>query len=193
MPSPLAHSSLILLARPLLGARRFDDLSRRQRWVLLGLIIFALCVPDVDFLFRIWSTKAVFDHGGMLHSFVMAAVFGVVFAVVGRWVARLPFTHVSLWCLGTGCFVSHLILDALTRGRGPMLFWPLSVERFPVAALFYGAEHSQPLAWRLHLITLATELLFASLVWMAGRWILAFKRSRQVAGGDQITTGECKT
>lgn len=190
MPSPLAHSSLILLTRPLLGARRLDALSHGQRWAMFGLIAFALCAPDLDFLFRIWFSSPLLDHGALLHSFAMAAVFAMVFAGVGRWAVRLPFSYWRLWSVGAGCYVSHLLLDALTRGRGPMLFWPVSYERFPVAALFYGAEHSQPLAWRLHLITLTTELLFAAIVWIAGRWILAFKQSTKSAGADKMATAE---
>ncbi|NIV75262.1 MAG: hypothetical protein GWN37_10615, partial [Gammaproteobacteria bacterium] len=37
------------------------------------------------------------------------------------------------------CYELHVLLDYLTVGRGVMLLWPLSAERFaPPIYLFYG-------------------------------------------------------
>ena len=61
-----------------------------------------------------------------------------------------------------------------------MLLWPFSYERIALPfPLFFGAEHSQPLAWKLHLITLANDLGFAVVVWIVARWLT--KRRRRSA------------
>jgi hypothetical protein len=40
--------------------------------------------------------------------------------------------------------------------------------------LFFGARHSQPFAWKLHLITLSTELIFVAAIW----WLTRTSRHR---------------
>ncbi|MFP4145137.1 MAG: metal-dependent hydrolase [Phycisphaeraceae bacterium] len=170
MPSPIAHSALVLLARPAAGRDRLDRLPRSRRWGLYALVFAALLAPDVDFLLgAIWPAELL-DHGAAMHSLAVAGLFGGGFALAGRLVAGPRLSWPLLWTLGAAAYASHLIMDALTWGGGVMLLWPLSAERVasPVP-LFYGARHSQPWAWRAHLTTLMTE----SLVWMVmlvGLW-----------------------
>ena len=56
-------------------------------------------------------------------------------------------------------------MDFFTIGRGVMVFWPLSLERFasPVP-LFYGLHWSDGYLSERHLITLVTELGFLFLL-----------------------------
>jgi inner membrane protein len=67
-------------------------------------------------------------------------------------------------------------MDWFTKGRGVMLFWPVSSQRIlPPFNLFYGVRHSEGLFTHHHMITLATEsltllpLLAAVWIW-ASRW-----------------------
>jgi membrane-bound metal-dependent hydrolase YbcI (DUF457 family) len=108
-------------------------------------------------------------HGGATHSLCAGLLLGLLFAVVCRirYGPSLPF-GAALY-IGIGCAWSHVLMDMATWGGGVMLLWPFSEERYAVMPLFYGARHSQLHAWRLHLITLTTELLFAGAIWMIAR------------------------
>lgn len=183
MPTPLAHGALALLGRPLLHRRGLAAMSRRQRWSFYGLMLLALWAPDVDFALKLLPDDPMHDHGTMFHSFVAAAVFAPLFALVARGLFRLPMSAGLLAAVGGLCYVAHLLMDACTRGRGVMLLWPFTAERYvtPVP-LFFGAEHSQPWAWRLHLISLATELAFVLGVWLVARWLMRERAALPAAG-----------
>lgn len=172
MPSPLAHGSLVLLARPLLGPERTDRLTRHQRWALYGMVVFALWAPDLDFLFLLLPEHPLLGHGKITHSLAAALLFTPLFVWICRGVWRIDLSMRTLAMLGFACYLSHIVMDYFTAGGGVMFAWPSSTERFasPVP-LFFGAEHSQLLAWRLHLITLVTELAFVAVVWGVAIWI----------------------
>ncbi|MEM7245037.1 MAG: metal-dependent hydrolase [Acidobacteriota bacterium] len=170
MPSPVAHASLILLSSPLLARARFEP-SPRQRWGLLGVTLFALLAPDLDFFLLAFFPKGgLIDHGTFTHSLVAGPVFALGFGLAtGAWL-RLPWRWMAL--VGLACHWSHCLLDAATRGRGVMLLWPFTQERigtpFP---LFYGAQWHDLFAFKQHAITLATELGFAALVAALAWWL----------------------
>ncbi|HEX7009526.1 MAG TPA: metal-dependent hydrolase [Phycisphaeraceae bacterium] len=191
MPSPLAHGSLIFLVPPLLERRsRFASWSTTKRWVLYACLLVALGAPDLDFLLRLALDQPWLDHGGATHSLAATLLFAIFFAVLIRATLKPPMTLATLALLGGACCGSHLLLDFFTRGRGLMLFWPVSTLRwrFPVP-LFYGAEHSHPWAIHLHLITLVTESAFAYAVWLLARRI----RKRQAAQAGPTAASTAKT
>lgn len=168
-----------MIAGPLLQRRARTRLTSQQWWALQAMMLVALLAADVDFALKLLPDAPLNDHGTVVHSLLAAVVAGLLFAAVGRWLVRLP---MSLWTLamaGGLAYASHLAMDAMTRGRGIMLLWPFTEQRYSTPVwIFFGAEHSQLLAWRLHLITLSTELVFALLVWLVARWWLLGRDGR---------------
>ena len=166
MPSPIAHASPLLVVR--VFVQRHEGLARvlagRAAFFYMAAMV-VLWAPDIDFLIRAFVDHPSLQHGGVTHSLFVTAFSGVVFAVVCRvrYGARLPTAPVL--AIGVGCAWAHVLMDMATRGSGVMLLWPFSGERFGTVPLFFGARHSEPAAWRLHLITLASELLFVAVLW----------------------------
>ncbi len=179
MPSPIAHSAMVFLAPALLRSGAWETVSRKRRLAFYAAIVFALCAPDLDFLVIAgFGRSQIVDHGAFTHSLLAGLIFGGLFAACTRLLVKLEW--VRLWAIGSGCYWVHLLLDVATRGGGVMLLWPFSYERIALPVpLFFGAEHSQPLAWKLHLITLANDLGFAVFVWIVARWLT--KRRRRSA------------
>ena len=161
MPSPLAHAGVTLLLRTWDSPSVLRGIGPdRQRCFWVAVLV-AVWWPDIDILLKFISSSGAVDHGGFLHSGIVALFFGLLFATVLRDVLLIRMRYLSLFALGAGGTFSHLLLDMLTRGRGIMFLWPLSEIRVvsPIP-LFYGVRHSQPWAFHLHLVTLVTELLF---------------------------------
>jgi len=169
MPSPIAHSAVALIAWPALHDASAAPPTRWRRLALLGALFFALCAPDLDILIGAATAEDAFaDHGGRVHSLLAGAGFAVAFAVGVRLVVDRPWSR--LWLIGTLAYWSHLVLDACTRGRGVMLLWPLSTNRFRLPfPLFYGVRHSPWGTWRDYSLMLVTELAFVGLVWVLSR------------------------
>jgi hypothetical protein len=182
MPSPVAHGSLILVVRALAGRhtglRQAID-SRSLFFYVAALVI--LWAPDIDFLLRLFVPgRGVWGHGGATHSLVSGLLFGFLFAVACRMYYGPAIPMVAASIVGTACAWSHALMDMATYGRGVSLLWPFLDERFTTVTLFFGARHSQPTAWRLHLITLASELLTIAAVWLLLQF--AARRRRTVTG-----------
>ena len=156
----------------------WDNLARHRRLAFYAAIVFALCAPDLDFLAVLLVGKSrIVDHGAFTHSLLAGLIFGCVFAAGSRLLVKLEV--VRLWAIGCGCYWMHLLMDVATRGGGVMLLWPFSYERIALPIpLFYGAHHSQPLEWKLHLITLANDVGFAALVWIVAWWLTKRRYAR---------------
>jgi hypothetical protein len=138
--------------------------GRRAFFYIAAMVV--LWAPDVDFVIRAFVDHPSLQHGGVTHSLFVTAFSGVVFAAACRikYGPRLP--GACILAVGVGCAWAHVLMDATTWGSsGVMLLWPFSGERYTAVPLFFGARHSQPAAWRLHLITLASELLFVAVLW----------------------------
>jgi len=128
--------------------------------LLLPAAIFLSLLPDADAV----AGVLLGDMGRYHNNFMGSPLFGVLAAVIVAGALRLlagaPF---GFWFgLGLLCYELHVLMDYLTVGRGVMLLWPLSAERFsPPVNLFYGLHWSEGLLSRRHLWTLLTELAFA--------------------------------
>ncbi len=186
MPSPLAHSSLLLAVAPPLRAR-LRALTRGRRWLFQAAVVFALLAPDLDIALGLVLGAGPFKlHGGPTHSLLLAGLFGVVWAVLVRGLvfpprSNPPGDHLGdaalpwgwLWVIGTGAYASHVLMDWLTPGRGVGLWWPINADRVgsPIY-LFVGVEHSNWKDVGHHALTLVTELGFAALMAALG-WALA--------------------
>jgi membrane-bound metal-dependent hydrolase YbcI (DUF457 family) len=187
MPSPIAHSALILLAQPLLPRRALAALSRPQRVLLLAATLFALSAPDSDFLLSaLFPNLLPGGHGTRLHSFLFAIPFAFLFASALRLFLKIPYRN--LYFLGLTCYLSHILLDILTRGRGAMALWPFIDQRIASPyPLFFGLHWSQPLAWKLHLITIANEAVFAALIYLIARRVHRKSRLTSRASAQPAT------
>ncbi|MEX0745168.1 MAG: metal-dependent hydrolase [Phycisphaeraceae bacterium] len=190
MPTPLAHGSLVLFARPLLTRCGLADLPRARRWGFYALVLAALLLPDADFAMLLLPAHPLHQHGTFTHSLAAALLFAPVFALVGRWLLMGRAAWGLLVVLGFTFYSAHVLMDCFTAGRGVMLFWPMSESRFasPVA-LFVGAEHSSPLLWRRHVLTLVNELALIALLWPIGTWLE--RRARR--GGSRMRNPEHET
>lgn len=75
VPSPLAHAGVTLLLRPWASASDLGSVGpdrERRFWMA---VIVAVWWPDIDILFKLSSSSGAIDHGGFLHSGVVAISF----------------------------------------------------------------------------------------------------------------------
>jgi membrane-bound metal-dependent hydrolase YbcI (DUF457 family) len=170
MPSPIAHGAVVLILRAIVARQDRLRLAVRARPAFLyAAAVGTLLAPDIDFLLERVFHYRVLWHGGATHSLVVGILFGLLFVVLCRsWYgAAFPWRAGSL--VGIACAWSHPVMDMATWGRGVRVLWPFSSERYTTVTLFFGAHHAQPYAWKLHLITLVTELLFVAALWWLTR------------------------
>ena len=126
MASPVSHSlvgfALGLAIQPNQG---------RMSWAWLIFVTFAANAPDFDFLpgFAVGDPNRF--HQGGSHSFVSAVLFGLMCGLVA-WMIRRPI--LLMGTTGGSLYLSHLVVDLLTRDRRPPmglpLLWPVSQEYF---------------------------------------------------------------
>jgi inner membrane protein len=132
----------------------------------LALLILALAaslLPDLDAVPGVLSGDFSRFHNNGTHSLVTGLAVSLAAALVFAWRWRtgfsVPFSVVLL------SYEMHVIMDFFTRGRGVMLLWPFSSQRFisPVT-LFAGVRWSEGLYSIHHLWTLAGELVFVLII-----------------------------
>jgi len=166
MPSSIAHCSMVFLLRPLQRRGLLPDALRSHRWVLLGMLLFACAMPDLDFVIG-WLAPGsdLGTHGIGTHSLLSTTV--ASFAMASLWwlMFRKNFGFVLLLLVVASW--SHLLFDMLTyRARGIGLLWPFVDERMRLPwNLFYGFRHGELWWWQAHLVTAVTELAFIGLMW----------------------------
>ena len=169
LPSPIAHATIgylvYRLARrslPAPGSRLVGPLPLLLIWTLS----FAL-LPDVDTFLGLLNRDFGRYHNNGTHSFILGL--GVAFLGASLiWMKRRQdflLGFLVLWL----SYASHVILDFFTiGGRGVMMLWPLSSQRFdsPIK-FFYGVRWSEGIFSLEHLRTLASELVLVLLVGLA--------------------------
>jgi inner membrane protein len=169
MPSPVAHTTVAYLLWRAFGARPLPSLGLDPRRLppLLAATTFLCLLPDLPSIYGLLVGQLARYHNSWEHSLPVALVVALACALIAR--VRPGQQPLRWFWIGLFCYGSHLIMDSLTVGRGVMLLWPFTGERFgsPIR-LFYGLHWSDGwLAWK-HLVTLVTELVFAGLlVWAA--------------------------
>ncbi|NLG71745.1 MAG: metal-dependent hydrolase [Chloroflexi bacterium] len=181
MPSPLAHTTAGYAVYRLLRRRRSD--WEPQVWrlplILLVTLVFSI-LPDFDAVAGILAGDIGRYHNQGTHSLVVGLLVALLFAVL---LARGRMHAFKAWFPPLLLsYELHVLMDVVTLGeRGVMLLWPLSSARFDVPfTLFYGVRWSEGIfAWQ-HLVTLATEALFALLV-LGGLYLL--ERRQNVPSG----------
>lgn len=181
MPSPLAHTTAGYAVYRLLRRRRSD--WEPQVWrlplILLVTLVFSI-LPDFDAVAGILAGDIGRYHNQGTHSLVVGLLVALLFAVL---LARGRMHAFKAWFPPLLLsYELHVLMDVVTLGeRGVMLLWPLSSARFDVPfTLFYGVRWSEGIfAWQ-HLVTLATEAVFALLV-IGGLYLL--ERRQNVPSG----------
>jgi membrane-bound metal-dependent hydrolase YbcI (DUF457 family) len=116
-------------------------------------------------------------HNQWTHSLFVGLLAALAVALA-FWRGRGPFPWAN-WGLLTLAYGLHSLMDAATlHGRGVMLFWPFSPERFhtPVR-LFSGVQWSDGVWASAHLWTLFTEALFAAVILLLTRGWLVWRRA----------------
>lgn len=171
MPSPIAHVTAgyaiyrICRSRSLqqspLGVRR----SLQSLAALVGLSL----LPDLDVIPGVLLGDLNRFHNNLTHSVVAGIVAALAIGSILWLKNRIGFARWFSLALLT--YQLHVVMDFFTRGRGVMLFWPFSVERYePAVKLFYGLQRSNGWLTIDHVWMLLNELTFAGTVLLILYW-----------------------
>ncbi|MGB3562068.1 MAG: metal-dependent hydrolase [Thermoanaerobaculia bacterium] len=164
MPSPIAHTAAAYAVYSVVtpGGRKSTALEAATPVLLAAAVILSL-LPDLSSLAALFGGDLSTVHNNWEHSFMVALL---VALVIGSVVHLRTGRGFSRWFwLAFACYSLHLIMDLFTVGRGVMLLWPFSGERFsPPFKLFYGLHWSDGWLSTRHWWTLLTETAFALVV-----------------------------
>jgi len=171
MPSPIAHITvgcvIYELARTRSGLAR---LSASGQLVGLAVALFFSLMPDLDSVAGILSGDFGRYHNNLTHSLFMGLSITPVAAIVA-YVADRQRT-VQWVLLALVCYELHVLMDFFTVGRGVMIFWPLSPQRWePPIKIFYGLHWSDGWFSHKHLWTLLNETTFAACLVGVAMWM----------------------
>jgi membrane-bound metal-dependent hydrolase YbcI (DUF457 family) len=192
MPSPIAHAAMGYLiyrvsrrmiastpphndgnAAPIPDERSVPVITCRLAGIpvlLLATVGFSL-LPDLDSIPGFILDDLGRFHNNFMHSFFFGAIIALLAGTGIHLYQRQGFWHWFLIALA--CYEMHIIMDYFTGGRGVMLLWPFSMERYssPVA-LFYGLHWSEGLISTSHIWTVLSEAIFAlAIIILPGRWL----------------------
>jgi inner membrane protein len=176
MPSPITHLAagyaVFQVAKKFLPVQvpgKFRHIS--------GLLIFTSILsilPDMDSILGILFNDFGRYHNQGSHSLLVGLFVAILAGGMIRIVRKGSFRE---WFLVAWlAYESHIILDFFTWGRGVMLFWPITLERFksPVL-LFYGLHWSDGLLSLSHIVTLITEIALILVVYFGFRGFQKFQ------------------
>ena len=178
MPSPIAHVAMGYLVYRAFRSRMPEQASRRVG-PLPHLLIAAVGIsllPDADAVPGVLLRDIGRFHNNITHSLIFGSTIAVGIGAVA-WLTRR--TGFKLWfLLALVSYELHILMDFFTRsGRGVMLGWPISPDRFEAPVkLFYGLRWSEGLSSPEHLVTIATEL---GVVALAGMVIYLINRMKR--------------
>ena len=165
MPSPIAHLTAGYAAYALARAYA-PKLTLGRVGPIPGLLLltggFSL-LPDLDAVAGVLLGDFGRFHNNLTHSLFMGLAVALAFGALMRWQRGSGFWY---WVALAGlCYELHIVMDWMTVGRGVMALWPFASQRYQAGnPLFYGLHWSEGLFSPRHLLTAATELVFAVLV-----------------------------
>ncbi len=160
MPSPLAHIAAGYAVYQIynLTYRPTPKTSETANaTVPVTLCIGASLLPDVDAALGLLLGDFGRLHNQGTHSLFVGLAVALAVAGIMQVARRQNAMH---WAALTFiCYALHLFMDSLTTGRGVMLLWPFSTERFlsPVS-LFQGVHWSRGWANAITVGTVMSEL-----------------------------------
>ncbi len=185
MPSPIAHTAagylIYRLYQPQVAQQEGEHRVLMSRLPLLAVTVFLSLLPDMDAVVGLLMGDFGRFHNNLTHSFTFGLLVSMLFGAV-MWMRRvskfMPWFVLSLICYG-----SHVIMDFFTIGRGVMLLWPFSSERFEAPVkLFYGLHWSNGWISISHLWTAVTELILIILVGCAAYVLTRARKSSSSMG-----------
>ncbi len=168
MPSPIAHAAMGYLIYRGFRVHLPREASQRVGPVphlLIAAVVLSL-LPDFDAVPGILTGELGRFHNQFSNSLFVGIGVALSVGVIAWLLKRSNFATWFFFALV--CYEVHVLMDYATVGRGVMLFWPLSSERFesPVK-LFYGLHWSYGWVSASHLLTLVTEIVFIAFVGLA--------------------------
>jgi inner membrane protein len=187
MPSPVAHS----LVGYVIQRTQLDALDEREsfweaRSLISLLITLALSLaPDADSLVGLAAGDLGDYHNTISHSLIVglgvAIIVGLIAEFIGLWAGPSKQSRFGRWfVIALLCYESHVIMDFFAIGRGVMLFWPLSGERFSSPLkLFYGLRWSDGWLSVDHVWTVVSELGLAGFIYFL---VALFSRREALLG-----------
>jgi hypothetical protein len=170
MPSPIAHAAVGAMISKVWPAEHPP--SRRLGGIVPPLLVACVVLsllPDFDAAVGI----VLGDLGRYHNNLAGSPAFGLLVAIAAGGLVRLvdPTAAKRAFLLTVVCYQGHVLMDYFTVGRGVMLLWPFTAQRFaPPIYLFYGLRWSDGLVSPHHLVTLLSELAFLGLLWGGVRW-----------------------
>jgi membrane-bound metal-dependent hydrolase YbcI (DUF457 family) len=178
VPSPLAHGligyAVYRLYRPREKLAPGGSLSRSVLPLAAALGVSLL--PDADAALGLLLGDLGAYHNNIVNSLFVGLAVSLLLASllwIGWGMRFWPWLGLLLLC-----YELHVLADYLTWGRGVMLFWPFTGERFaPPVYLFYGLHWSDGVVSMRHFWTLLTELGFGAL--MLAMMELYFRKGRR--------------
>lgn len=132
--------------------------------LFLVIIMGVSLLPDLDSIAGVLTGDFGRYHNNGTHSLLVGLAVSLLVAGTFWFVKRYDFVFWFVILLAS--YEMHVIMDYFTvGGRGVMLFWPLTLQRFesPVK-LFFGVHWSENPLDPVHLLTLANELVFLLLL-----------------------------
>jgi inner membrane protein len=161
MPSPIAHVAVGYLIKEAYQRSQQTQPNRSmfRRFAILFVFVTLSLLPDLDAVLGILFGNFGRYHNNASHSLIVGLFVALIIGSVAWW--RKRFGFVMWFSFALLCYEMHVIMDFFTVGRGVMLFWPLTSERFisPVL-LFYGLHWSDGWISIKHVWTLVSELGF---------------------------------
>lgn len=170
MPSPIAHLTVgyliyEVLKRDKSASQMPSQMHPHVQWIShpLTVALGSSMLPDMDSVAGIIAGDFGGFHNNASHSLVVGLP--VALATAGLLYLFRRKTLFFWFATVFSAYEMHVIMDYFTVGRGVMLFWPFTDERFQAPiSLFYGLKWSQGWMSSKHLWTLFTELAFAACV-----------------------------
>jgi len=165
MPSPISHMAMGYAIYKLYHTASSPRPEKRHGSLpcLLIVTVWLSLLPDLDIIPGILSGNVNHFHNNISHSLFFGLL--VALGVSGLVWLRQRMQFMYWFLLVLWCYELHVIMDLFTIGRGVMIFWPFSPERYePAVMLFYGLRRSEGLVSIHHAWTLITELGFVLLV-----------------------------
>jgi hypothetical protein len=177
MPSPLAHSAVGYAIATVLIRRHnkngANDLKKNYKFILAAVILSLL--PDFDAGIGILFGDFGRYHNNISHSLAFGLSVSCLIGIIVKVIIKGRFWVGFMTTLS--CYTLHIVMDFITYGRGIMLFWPFTSQRFQSDMLFfYGLHWSDGFLSVNHIITLANEILFIAILIGVLNWAHNRKR-----------------
>ena len=165
MPSPIAHTTAAYAIFVASNSQldRFLPWNERRGTHLFLVLVFLCLLPDFGSIIGLVTGDFARFHNSWEHSLLVGLVVGLAGGAAISQFRGDPFWRWFVVVLL--CYQSHVLMDYFTIGRGVMLFWPFSEERWgaPIK-LFYGLHWSDGWWTPRPLWTAVTEIAFAAVV-----------------------------